>query len=533
MAHLVVSHPVTKLKGMNERIFATMRLAGILPNDGLAGAVDAPTLHPFGRDILPLLRAAWERTTSKRGQSARVAAPSSVWINRSLADGCSLRLIDASCGHRAVFELLGPRLLWFRGGAPSKTLLGLASSRLGRGIECKQAWFQALRATCAHCDEATEMLLTASGTVPARFVKRCQELFGVDVLEIVPAQCGDVGSWFGETVLRQESIQEATQQVYVSPPLDRDSGSTHDAIPVGDRAIAALSERLIMMFVRRGGHWEKLIRWRSQAHHWAPAQTMLALGNGLVQAPLRDELLDAGAVGWTILSAQDQHDAPSADHGAGCHEGVVSPPAWAYLTHCTRRRDGPWPGQTNDAYLDDLILGRPTADHSPLAALKRIAQTERLIASCKSVSGATPVVSFTEVPLEELQALRVFRAHRGHWDFEPYGICIRRDWLERHNARRVGYAPREKWERLSSEERLFHQLDISRTKRGNEIDWTVEQEWRVIGDVPLDSLTDGDAFLFVPSTEDAAKLAHDCRWPVRVLKVPAVSSPRSVKKARK
>lgn len=531
MSHLVVSHLVTKLKGMNERILAKMRLAGILPTDGLSAVVDSHSSGPYGREILSLLYAAWERATGADASPAQAADPLHVWRNRSLADGCSLRFIGENCGHRGIFELLGPRLLWFPGGVPSKTLLGLASSRLGREIERKEAWFQVLRATCARCDEATEMLLTARGTVPARFVVRCRELFGVEVLEIIPPRCNDVGSWFAETILRKQRIHESTQQVYVSPPLESDVGLPHGAIPLADRAIAALSECLIMMFVRRGGHWENLIRWRSHQNNWVPGQTMLALGNGLVDAPLRDELLDAGAIGWTILNARDQDDALSSNSQSHCFEGVVSAPDWTYLTHCTRRRDGPWPEQADEGYLDDLILARPAADHSPFAALKRIVQTERLIASCKSVSGATPVVSFTEVPIEELHALRVFRAHRGHWDFEPYGICVRRDWLERHNARRVGYAPPEKWQRMSSEERLYHQLDISRTKHGNEIDWTVEQEWRVIGDVRLDSLTKRDAFLFVPSAEEAAKLAHGCRWPIRVLNVPAASVPNRVKKA--
>jgi hypothetical protein len=509
---------------MDERIFIKMKLAGIWPNNDYSEVFDSPSVvdfsdsNPFGCDILPLLHAAWDTQTGRADRFAPASRPSYEWCNRSLADGCSLRFIGESCGPPAVLELLGSRLFWFPTGVPSRLLLGLASSRLGRGLDRKQAWFQSLRAICARCDEATEMLLTARGTAPARFVMRCQELFGVDVLEIVPAQCNDVGSWYRETILTEQPIPESTQQIYVSPPLDSDTRSPHDAIPVADRAIAALSERLIMMFLRRGGHWEKLIRWRSHESHWAPGQTMLALGNGLVEAPLRDELLDAGTIGWTILGAQNQNDGLSSNSQLDGHECVSPAPDWTYLTHCTRGRDGPWPDQADDVYMDDLILGRPDADRSPLAALKRIAQTERLIASSTSVSGTAPVVSFTEVTLEELHALRVFRAHRGHWDFEPYGICIRRDWLKDRNARRVGYAPREQWERLSSEERLFHQLDISRTKHGNEIDWTVEQEWRIIGDVLLGSLTNQDAFLFVPTAEEAAKLAHDCRWPVRVLK---------------
>ena len=81
MSHLVVSHPVTKLKGMNERILAKMRLAGILPNNGLSAVVDSPSvvdssaLSPFGRDILPLLHAAWESAAGGETNPRQGALP--------------------------------------------------------------------------------------------------------------------------------------------------------------------------------------------------------------------------------------------------------------------------------------------------------------------------------------------------------------------------------------------------------------------------------------------------------------------------
>ncbi len=400
---------------MNARILAKMKLAGILPNDVLTAATTSPPADSFGRDILALMHAAWQRAAVTSCNP--VAGPRLDWCQRSLAAGRSLRLLSETNGSPVVVELLGPRLLWCPPGVSGKTLFGLTSSRLGRELERRQAWFQTLRAACARCREAHELLLTARGTVPARFVMRCQDLFGVGVLEIVPPQTNDVDAWFRETLEATPSEgtqQDLTQQVYVSPRLDDADRSPHETIPLADRAMAALSDRLLLLFVRRGGHWEQLVKWRTTANHWPPGQTMLALGKGLVHPRLRDELLCAGAVGWTILETHDAQteNFPSerGEHSAGdFSDESKSLPSWTYLTHCTRRRDGPWPDQVDDVYLDDLILGRPEADHSPLAALARIVHTERLIATCASVSGKTPVVSFTEVPLEELQALRVFR----------------------------------------------------------------------------------------------------------------------------
>jgi hypothetical protein len=204
------------------------------------------------------------------------------------------------------------------------------------------------------------------------------------------------------------------------------------------------------------------------------------------------------------------------------HPGKIvllpSPESWPYLTHCTRRREGPWPDQDNVDYLDDLILARADADHSALSALKRILSQQRLIATASAIRGGTPVVSFTAVPLAELHRLRVFRPHRGRWDFEPYGICIRRDCLELCGARPVQYGDDQTWDGLSSDDRPFFQLRKTRqTATGGRIDWAVEHEWRVAGDVDLSGIPADDALVFVPTEPEAQALAGVSRWPVTVV----------------
>jgi hypothetical protein len=49
------------------------------------------------------------------------------------------------------------------------------------------------------------------------------------------------------------------------------------------------------------------------------------------------------------------------------------------------------------------------------------------------------------------------------------------------------------------------------------IDWSVEKEWRQLGDLSLDGLSHDDAILFVPTLEEARKLLEISRWPVTVL----------------
>ena len=46
------------------------------------------------------------------------------------------------------------------------------------------------------------------------------------------------------------------------------------------------------------------------------------------------------------------------------------------------------------------------------------------------------------------------------------------------------------------------------------IDWTVEQEWRGLGDLDLSELTPNDVILFVPDYESAKSLAEVTTWPI-------------------
>ena len=70
---------------------------------------------------------------------------------------------------------------------------------------------------------------------------------------------------------------------------------------------------------------------------------------------------------------------------------------------------------------------------------------------------------------------------------------------------------------MSESERPFFQLSHSVTKSGNLLDWTVEQEWRTVGDVNLAKISEKDAFVFVPSEAEATELRVISKWPVVTL----------------
>ena len=248
-----------------------------------------------------------------------------------------------------------------------------------------------------------------------------------------------------------------------------------------------------------------------------------------------NDVLDRGAVGWYVMNLNDEVHQDDADPVAptvpafSVHPGdnqskpaaVVSINSVAqadYLLHWTRVRFGPWPDQSELGYLDDLLLGSPCADHSALATLSRIVATRRIIASSLWVRGKQSVVSFTGRQLGELGAMRVYRPHLGRWDFEPYGIAIRKERLLALNTRPVVYGDESTWQQLAAAKRPYFQMSgTAKLPRQSPIDWTVEDEWRHIGDVDLSTFTKEEALVFVPTIEEARHMARLSKWPVVVV----------------
>jgi hypothetical protein len=264
---------------------------------------------------------------------------------------------------------------------------------------------------------------------------------------------------------------------------------------------------------------------------WPVASVYVALGADLTSSATAGELLDAGAVGWVVSTRQlvrreSVQQSASIAHslvdGPRLHRGpapIIEPPSsdrWTSLTHCTRRRDGPWPEQSEAEFLDDLILQRRESAHSALASLARIVNERCLRASNEGIRGDTPVVSFTAAPLDEIAGMRIFRSHRGRWDFEPYGICISQDWLAQRGVRPVHYGNEQLWRALPAADQPFFQIGQSVTSQQVMV-WTAEQEWRHVGDLDLRRLPRDAAFVFVPTRDEADRLAEISPWPVAVV----------------
>lgn len=368
---------------------------------------------------------------------------------------------------------------------PVSPVAAIVTSRLRRLIAPDEPWLSGMRAALRRVASAGAELVVGHETAAAGFLRRTAAPMNIPVREI--------GSG-NSTVVEKD-------------------------LPDVDRAVVHAADEVYVLECRPNGNIFRAVRERLDQGRGG---VILVDLDHLQPDSIRTELISAGAQLWqpspadcrpivTSRPAVSGHvEISSTDDGVYSIVPFPAAEGWSFLTHTTRACAGPWPGQSMEDYIDSLMESRFDADHSGLSALCRILLQKQLIGSNRTIRGGHRVVSFTECPLGDLPRLHRFRRHRIRWDFEPYGICIRRDWLISHGAKPVRYGDDELWRSLSEIEQPFFQ--VAHGESG--IDWSVEQEWRVPGDLSLEGLRDTDVLVFVPDSRSAREVIRRIQLPV-------------------
>ncbi len=445
---------------------------------------------------------------------------------------------------------LGDRLFCYLNGPPAKKKIAPVSSRLKQRLDLERWWFDLLRTLILRCDAAEESIVVVESTAPFLAASRAARLFGRRLLcfelpSIPAVHCyDDLRSWFSYCLdrIRQADDQpsdESVDRVLVSPELhanltEVDScKSEFSGLPLGDRLLFAAADRIQILSCRAKGIVSELLRLHLLDPDRNSVPVLMACDeNGLFPEPAKD--LPVGWVPWivqpTMLPA-DSNDAsanaqptrqsmlPTPNQGGSEGSGnrplsnnpLQNPDDW--LLHWTRATAGPWPGESSEDFLDALILRTETVDHSAITTLLRILSEGFLRASAAGIRGSFPVVAFTAVPLQEFRQRRVFRKHRHRFDFEPWGIAIRKDRLLELGVKPVIYGDDEVWNSMNSDERRFFQ----KATAGGATNNSDEFEWRAAGDVNLSQLSRPDVCVFVDSIDAAQLVSFHCPWHVIVV----------------
>lgn len=161
--------------------------------------------------------------------------------------------------------------------------------------------------------------------------------------------------------------------------------------------------------------------------------------------------------------------------------------SWDYITHWTRTQHGPWPGQTKRDFYRQLIESENEYPNSSFNTLRNIAEEGIIRASSKKIRDALEVVGFTESdPLKVLSQMR-WLPKRINWNFEPYGVAIHKKAASNIGIRPVLYGYSDDYERLANPDKPYFQ-----SRGQKDVDWSMEREWRHIGDLDLSKIPPED-----------------------------------------
>ncbi|MBL8814534.1 MAG: hypothetical protein JNL58_00795 [Planctomyces sp.] len=452
--------------------------------------------------------------------------------------------ISDECSRRWI----GPRLfLWPADAVAAETRISILSSRLGLDVAKEQEWFRRLRDCLRLARERRATVLTAESATAHQFLAATADALSIDLWVF---KCRDrtnsittsrqLDKWICDSTAQARNPAAGYRTVFVSPVLQplatedfesrlrnlvsfphgfseisRQPDSELPTYPVADRLLMAAATEIHILRQRNGGFVGRL----AELHVEDPERCLIPIHKTeMSSTPSRSSKAKSGNrknCQRGSIEKNSDHTRTAEDRPED-HSVFRSPEEW--LLHWTRSFYGPWPGQTRNDWLREVVLTEVPADHSASGTLYRILDEQRIRASSSGIRGNYNVVCFTEVPLNQFRSLRAYRKHRNRYDFVPFGIAIRRSKLEATGAKPVIYGDQELWQGLSDSERPWFQLGAGSPEALRN---RIEREWRVQGDVLLDTLDQQDVCVFVDQESDIWRFR---KFTCDVVIVPGVES---------
>lgn len=395
-------------------------------------------------------------------------------------------------------------------------MVGILSSHSSRNQFANAWWQRRLQAALRIAKARNARILFAADSPSAEAIRHACTRLSVRYVEIRAKESHEKQSVISNSLGRMIRFQSHRDT----------SDMSLKKTPVSDRAVAFLSDVSIAIYIRPKGKLLRIVEARISESNIAPGSTWVAMHPAPAnsQRTTEQKLSEAGAILWMF------HDEGTEDVCAcftspwGCHRRaqpatlapVLKAPSHfmesdAYLIHCTRSRQGPWPDQSFAGFLDEALRLELIEQSPPENTLARILTQQRITATNHLKRGELATSCWSACPLGELLSRRAFQPHLSRWDWEPFGIAIRTQRMMDLGARPVTYLRENVIRRLSPDELPFAQPETSRL---GDRDWTEEREWRVAGDLRLHSIRFSEAFVFTPNLPTAMQLAPLSRWPV-------------------
>ena len=361
--------------------------------------------------------------------------------------------------------------------------VAFVSSQLARPLYHQKHWFSNLNSALQMVGQTDIVVVTSPRTTTYRFIQACANEFNLRLSNTVI--CRTQKQW--KKLITAEYSTDSNECI-ISPPqslsnLTRNPPNCIKAKPERDRFLIGGAQQVYVIEGRIGSKTQRLLKRREAQTIWMP------------------KLPDPN-----ISRPPAYHPPPSIT------DTPYLLPKWfnpnATLAHWTRAADGPWPLQSESDWYLQLVHGWSEADHSALATLQNIVSKEVIYGTGRTIREGHKVVCLTRVPISRWQEQHIYRPHLRRWDFCPYGVVFSPTAISRITPTDVQYGDEDLWKRLRPSDRPYFQaIDCN-------IDWTIEQEQRVLGDIVLRSLQNDDLILFTQTAWEAEQLQIYSRWPI-------------------
>lgn len=175
-------------------------------------------------------------------------------------------------------------------------------------------------------------------------------------------------------------------------------------------------------------------------------------------------------------------------------------PGRDFITHWTRTYHGPWPDETKAGFYNKLINSGSIYPNNAFSSLKNIIIKKAIRGSSNRIRDKIRCVGFSDLDSHKMLSQMRWLPKRVNWNFEPYGIAIRKSVADKIGIKPVIYGNDIDYKDLQSKDKPYFQHVGAK-----DVDWSIEKEWRKIGDVDL-SLIDSDDLAYIIWSEKEANL---------------------------
>ena len=387
--------------------------------------------------------------------------------------------------------LIGPNSMVAMVGNPNDfptPRTAIINSRQHRNPHADDPWLSATITALENAITKNSTIVSSVGmTTWEWIVWNAHRLGGHQIIVIPRGKVSDFSNRVSNII--REFDLDVNKSVFLMPFLSGHAPRKRLTYPERDRWVIALSHCILPISIRPNGIFFKLL---NEPEVVSPKGSSFGITTAI-----------------TTDSEKEFKDFLSGDIPFSTIANLMMDSEWVYLTHWTRRCHGPWVGERKTDYYQDLFQAKTGDPRDGLNTLKRILQEGCIRGSSRLVRGNMPIVSFTKKSPKELLEIIRWRPGFIRWNFEPYGISIRRQKLESLGARPVIYGSEYRYAQLPNCDKPFFQLIEPSGK-----DWSIEAEWRLPGDLNLRMLYEDDAVVWVMNLSEVVEIQKVSRFPV-------------------